>query len=74
MVREYGGLQAAKILLHTPGLQYGFEVLWERGRLDLTMEALILKPPWSQLFTEEEKEIARERLKGCGYNPEKALL
>ena len=70
MVREYGGLQAAKILLHSPGLQYGFEILWERGRLDLAMEALILKTPWSQLFTDEEKEIARVRLTGCGYNPD----
>jgi len=74
MVREFGGLQTAKRLLQTPGLQYGFEVLWERGRLDLTMEALVLKPPWNQLFTDEEKEIAIARLIGCDYNPEKAPL
>jgi hypothetical protein len=70
MIHENGGFQTAKTLLHTPGLQYGFEALWEYGRLDLTMEALILKPPWNKFFTDEEKGIARERLTGCGYVPE----
>jgi hypothetical protein len=46
MVTEYGGLQAAKRPLHTPGLQYGFEELWKCGCLDITMENLILKSPW----------------------------
>lgn len=67
MVQDHGGLQAAKTLLHKPGLQYGFEALWGCGCLDLTMEALILRPPWNKLFTEEEKEIARKRLRDCGY-------
>jgi len=67
MVNEMGGVSAAKKLLHTPGFQYGFEKLWECGCLHLTMEALILKEPWQKLFTEEEKEIARKRLRDCGY-------
>lgn len=72
MVTEHRGLQAAKRLLHTPRLQYGFEALWECGCLDITMENLILKSPWSQLFTNEEKDIARRRLLDCGYNPNEA--
>ena len=68
MLEDHGGLQTAKTLLHKPGLQYGFEFLWECGCLDITMEALILKPPWNNLFTEEEKEIARKRLRDCGYS------
>lgn len=67
MVNELGGLQAAKKLLHKPELQYGFVKLWECGCLDITMEALILKEPWQKLFTEEEKEIARRRLRECEY-------
>ena len=67
MLEDQGGLQTAKTLLHKPGLQYGFEVLWECCCLDITMEALILNPPWNSLFTEEEKEIARKRLRDCGY-------
>lgn len=69
MVTEHGGLRAAKRLLHTPGLQYGFEELWKCGCLDITMENLILKSHWNQLFTDEEKDIARQRLLDCGYNP-----
>jgi hypothetical protein len=70
MLREHGGLQTAKILLHSPGFQYGFEKLWELGRLDLAVEALILKSPWNKFFTDKEKEIARKRLEDCGYVPE----
>jgi len=70
MVQEDGGFQTAKTLLHTPGLQYGFEALWECGRLDLTMEALILKPAWNKFFTDEETQIARKRLTDCGYKPD----
>jgi len=70
MIHESGGFQTAKTLLHTPGLQYGFEALWEYRRLDLTMEALVLKPPWNKFFTDDEKQIARKRLTDCGYTPE----
>lgn len=70
MLREHGGLDTAKILLYTPGFQYGFEKLWELGRLDLAVEALILKSPWNKFFTNEKKEIARKRLEDCGYVPE----
>jgi len=69
MITEYGGLQTAKRLLHTPGLQYGFEALWECGCLNITMENLILKSHWNELFTDEEKDIARRRLLYCGYTP-----
>ncbi|MFB3886122.1 MAG: hypothetical protein ACE144_12915 [Thermodesulfobacteriota bacterium] len=67
MIQEDGGFHTAKTLLHTPGLQDGFQALWEHGRLDLTMEALILRSPWNKLFTDDEKEIARKRLRDCGY-------
>jgi hypothetical protein len=66
MVNSRGGLQAARLLLHGP-LTDGFAALWELGRLDITMEALILQATWSQLFTDEELEIARRRLQDAGY-------
>jgi hypothetical protein len=69
MITGQGGLVAAKALLHTPGLSDGFVALWERGRLDLTMEALILQLPWSDLFTEGELNVASQRLEALGYNP-----
>jgi hypothetical protein len=33
----------------------------------LTMEALILREPWKNLFTEDERRIAKKRLSDCGY-------
>lgn len=67
MVQNYGGVEAAKRLLHTPGFQYGFKELWLCGRLDITMEALVIQTQYAELFTEEEIQIAKTRLEECGY-------
>jgi len=37
------------------------------GRLDLTVEAIILKDPYNQLFCPEILEKARTRLQQMGY-------
>lgn len=50
MVNEYRGVQAAKRLLATSGREAGFLILWQKGRLDLSMEALILKPEYNLNF------------------------
>lgn len=67
MLEERGGLATARALIHAPRVSEGFEALWERKRLDLTVEAVILKDPWRQLFDESELEIARQRLRDLGY-------
>ena len=67
MVYEYGGLKAAKKLLAMPAPSSGFTKLWEHGRLDLSVEALVLKDEYLPLFTEEERIIARNRLEQYGY-------
>jgi hypothetical protein len=67
MVSERGGLETARYLLHSPGLSDGFTALWQRKRLDLTVEAYVLKPEWRGLFTEEEIKIATKRLSDLGY-------
>jgi len=67
MVNEKGGLEAAKILLHSDKVSEGYVELYMRGRLDLTMEALVIKPEWSELFSSEEKKIAMKRLEDYGY-------
>ncbi len=68
MVNEHGGVEAAQILLHTPGFQYGFTELWLCKCLDLSMEALVIREEYAPLFTAEERQIARERLKSCDAN------
>jgi|GEM_PF-914069 len=63
MVQNDKGVEAAKRLLQAPGFQYGFTELWQCGRLDITMEALVIQPQYAELFTEEEIQIAKTRLK-----------
>jgi hypothetical protein len=67
MLHEHRGLGTARILLHASGVSEGYVALWERQRLDLTVEAVILAAEWRSLFTEQEREIARKRLADYGY-------
>ena len=68
MITEQGGYEAARTLLHASSISDGYTALWERKRLDLTVEAVILKPEWHNLFSEQERNIARERLTKYGYD------
>jgi len=67
MLHDHGGLETAQILLHSPTVSEGYTALWERNRLDLTVEALVLQPEWHDLFSDEERAIARRRLTDYGY-------
>lgn len=67
LVSREGGLKAAKQLISKSEGTYGFEVLWENKRLDLSVEALVLRPEYHELFTEEEREICKNRLREFGY-------
>ena len=67
MVNERGGLAAAKQLLAGEPSS-GFTRLWEEQRLDLSVEAVVLREPWSALFTDIELAEARRRLEELGYN------
>ena len=67
MLDNYGGLETAHLLLRNETLQYGFSILWERGRLDLTVECLVLDERFSVLFNDYELATARRRLNDCGF-------
>jgi hypothetical protein len=71
MVTMQGGLAAAKALLHTAHLPDGFAELWQRGRLDLTMEYMLVQSPWNTLFTDEELRVAHERLAAHNQPPKR---
>jgi len=62
MLSEHGPVQTAHRLLAATHVSEGFTALWEKGRLDLTVEAVVLQPEFRGLFTEEELETARGRL------------
>lgn len=72
MVRREGGLAAAQKLLRLGPIPEGFWTLRQLGRLDLSLERLVLRPRWRPLFTDEEIEVARERLILAGYLPSRA--
>ena len=55
-----GGLKTAKQLLWKESA--GFQVLDEKNRLDLSVEALVTQPAWASLFTEAELRAALIRL------------
>ncbi|MBU4360545.1 hypothetical protein KKA66_01710 [Patescibacteria group bacterium] len=68
MLEEHGGLGTAQRLLSSEKPAQGFTELWMHGRLDLTVEALVSKDKYKDLFTEQELETAKTRLKLLGYN------
>jgi hypothetical protein len=68
MVSERGGLETARYLIHAATVSEGYAALWERGRLDLTVEALILGDRWRPLFADAERQIAVERLREYGFS------
>ena len=67
LVSAKGALAAAKQLINKRGGTDGFTTLWQCHRLDLSVEACVLKPEYYELFTDEERNRCRERLKEFGY-------
>ena len=68
-LRSHGGLITAKKLLRAKGISHGFRRLKEEGRLDLTVEALVLRQEFRPLFTNGELALAKARLDRYGYRP-----
>ena len=69
-IRADGGLAAAKSWLRPKKNDKptnGFLKLVDYGRLDLSLEALVLAEPWNTLFTDGELDVARQRLTKYGY-------
>ena len=68
MLHEHRGLQTARTLIHACGVSEGYTALWERKRLDLTVEAMIFdNVRWHPLFTADELAICKRRLSDYGY-------
>ena len=68
MLMERRGLATAKALINDPNVSQGYTALWERGRLDLTVEAVVVDHErWHPLFENAELERARKRLREYHY-------
>ena len=62
-VRLYKGpVGTVRYLLNGPP-SVGFIDLVRAGKADLTVEALVIQPKWSSLFTKAELETAQARLR-----------
>jgi hypothetical protein len=68
MVANDGGLKTAQKLISATNPSDGFTALWEKRRLDLTVEALVIKQKYQSLFTPTEIEMAKSRLKDYGFD------
>jgi hypothetical protein len=68
MISDNGGLQTARTLINASRPSDGYTALYERDRLDLTVEAMVLENSvWHELFTSDELERAKSRLLQYGY-------
>jgi hypothetical protein len=67
MLSENGGLETAKRLINSPAPSDGFTTLWEKRRLDLSVEAHVMRPEFRDLFTSAELRAAEDRLRQYGY-------
>jgi hypothetical protein len=73
MVAEYGGVEAAHMLLRGPRTSEGFQILMERRKLDRSVEAWVLRPEYVELFSAQERDEARQRLEEHGFDVDRYL-
>ena len=68
MTVDHGGLETAYILINAHDVSEGYTALWERGRLDLTVEAMVLENErFHQLFSKEQLAVCADRLEKYGH-------
>ena len=61
-------LKGAKRNLSGSRLSDGFNLLAQKGRLDLSLEALVVDKRFTALFSDEEANEALDRLLSSGYH------
>lgn len=68
MLTDNGGVRTAKTLINAARPSDGYTALYLRQRLDLTVEAVVVQNErWHSLFTQEEVDRARKRLREYHY-------
>jgi hypothetical protein len=69
MLGKYGGVDTARKLLDSPMVSDGFVALYERGCLNLTVEAqLIENEKFWDLFTHKQIQTAKDWLRKHDYS------
>ena len=67
MLGSSGGYQTVSTLISQPKPSDGFTKLWEGGRLDLSVEALVTESRWRRYFEADLLLAAETRLRQAGY-------
>lgn len=62
MAERHGAVEASKKLLVNGDIQTGLLRLLRLGRSDLTVEHAVLEERWSDMFNDQDRELARWRL------------
>ena len=65
---EHTAVETARWLVNLPNESSGFTRLWQEDRLDLSAEAMILKPEYAALFSVEDRRTAYDTLKAYDYH------
>ncbi|MEA5057115.1 MAG: hypothetical protein VB047_06110 [Anaerotignum propionicum] len=66
-IQQYGGVSVARRALSRNGCSDNFEILKKSKRLDLSMEALIVKGEYGSLFEDDEVNQCFALLCECDY-------
>jgi hypothetical protein len=69
MIHKHGPVEAARLIVLTEGRTDGFARCWEAGRLELSIEAIILGEEFQPLFDEEVLAEAQNRLEQARSSP-----
>lgn len=67
-VTEADAMKQAQRMLSGSRVSDGFGSLADKGRLDLSLEALVVDKRFTALFTDEEANNALNRLLDAGYH------
>jgi hypothetical protein len=67
LLNLYGAVEAVRRILRSPRASEGFGVLAHHGMLHRSIEAWALRPEYRDLFTHEERDVARRRLERQGF-------
>ena len=66
-VESYGALKAVQELIRRRRVSDGFDRLQTAGRLDLSVEASVIRKEYAALFSDEEVNYCLDVLLECGY-------
>lgn len=67
MLQDHGAVATAKRLVLETRRSDGLTFLWEQQALWLSVEALVLREPWRDLFEPHVLKAAEKKLRGLGY-------